>query len=324
MLKKCSVLFVDTHEDTKQTIEKNLIDRVENVYFATNGLDGLEKFFKYTPDIVISDFMIQNIEALEMIEKIKNVSKDTKIILIGAFNDIEIFNKFIDIEIDKYIKKPLNNETLLNTLNLLSSNILLKKEFNEQANLFKQYKETIDISNIVSKTDKKGIITYINDNFCNISGYLKEELIGKPHNIIRHPDMDSKIFDELWDTIQNKKKPWKGNIKNKKKNGDYYWVHTIINPILSEDGEILEYIGIRNDITEEMAMRDYFQDQLEHSNKQFKSALNLSKEYKKAINKSNIVSRTDINGKITYVNDNFVNIYMDIPKAKLKGKITIF
>jgi diguanylate cyclase (GGDEF)-like protein/PAS domain S-box-containing protein len=114
--------------------------------------------------------------------------------------------------------------------------------------LLEQYKKAVDFSMIVSKTDSTGAITYVNDQFADISKYTKEELIGKNHNIIRHPDSPVSLFKELWATIRTKK-IWKGIVKNLAKDGSYYYVDTVIIPIVDDDGEIIEYIGLRNDIT---------------------------------------------------------------------------
>ncbi len=115
--------------------------------------------------------------------------------------------------------------------------------------LLSEYKKVVDASAIVSKTDKKGIITYVNEAFCKISGYSQEELLGKPHNIVRHPNMPSSAFEDLWNTIKAKK-IWKGIVENLKKDGSSYFVKATIVPILDENNEIVEYIGLREDITE--------------------------------------------------------------------------
>lgn len=112
-----------------------------------------------------------------------------------------------------------------------------------------EYKKAIDKSTIVSKTDTKGIITYVNDKFCEISGYTQDELIGANHNIVRSPHMPAETFKNLWDTI-SKKDTWRGVIENKAKSGDSYFVQTTIIPILDDNNEIVEYIGARQDITE--------------------------------------------------------------------------
>ncbi|BDA80423.1 hypothetical protein LPTSP3_g33530 [Leptospira kobayashii] len=115
--------------------------------------------------------------------------------------------------------------------------------------LLNQYKEAIDKSTIVSMTNLLGKITYANDEFCRLSKYTREELIGKPHNIVRHPDMPKESFKEMWATIKAGQ-IWKGIIENKAKDGSRYIVNTAIIPIKNPDGTNKEYIGIRSDISE--------------------------------------------------------------------------
>lgn len=112
-----------------------------------------------------------------------------------------------------------------------------------------EHKRALNESSIVTKSDLKGRITYGNENFYKISGLSKDEAIGKPHNIVRHQDMSSETFKEMWETIRSKK-TWKGIIKNKKKNFGDYIIDATILPILDEDDNIKEYIAIRHDITE--------------------------------------------------------------------------
>ena len=126
-----------------------------------------------------------------------------------------------------------------------------------------QYKfKELDLKNkvlnkscIISMTDRKGIITYINDYFVEISGFSREELIGQNHNIVRHPDMPKSVFKEVWSTI-GKGKMFVGNIKNRCKDGSHYWVDAYIIPIIGADGKPEAYIGIRYDITELMEAKD--------------------------------------------------------------------
>ena len=101
---------------------------------------------------------------------------------------------------------------------------------------------------IVSSTDLKGIITYANRKFCDISDYTKEELVGKNHNIVRHPDMPKAAFKEVWDTIAEGK-DWTGIVKNLRKDGRYYWVYSHISPVLNE-GEITGYTAARRPASE--------------------------------------------------------------------------
>ncbi len=102
---------------------------------------------------------------------------------------------------------------------------------------------------IVSETDSKGIIIYANEDFCKIAGYTKEELIGQPHNYVRHPDMPKAAFKDLWETIQAGK-IWNGIVKNKTKSGEYYWVNATAFPSKDVNGN-LRYISVRVKPTDE-------------------------------------------------------------------------
>ncbi|MDX9966766.1 PAS domain S-box protein [Sulfuricurvum sp. IAE1] len=94
-----------------------------------------------------------------------------------------------------------------------------------------------DTDFLVSQTDEKGRILFANEDFCKIAGYTLDELIGQPHNIIRHPDMPKAAFKDLWDTVQ-KGKIWTGYVKNRTKDGGYYWVYATVFPnIACEEGK---------------------------------------------------------------------------------------
>ncbi|MGJ0328865.1 EAL domain-containing protein [Aliarcobacter cryaerophilus] len=135
-----------------------------------------------------------------------------------------------------------------------------KKDLKHSYNFLLEYKKAIDESSIVSKTDKNGLITFVNKKFCEISGYEEDELIGKSHNIVRHPSMTKEFFNNLWKTITNKE-IFKGVIVNKKKNGLVYYVDTTIIPILDENKNIDEFIAIRHDITKVYEQKKLIEEQ---------------------------------------------------------------
>ncbi|PSM51640.1 PAS sensor-containing two-component system histidine kinase [Campylobacter blaseri] len=118
-----------------------------------------------------------------------------------------------------------------------------------------QYQNAIDKSNIVSKTDVEGNITFVNDEFCKISKYSKEELLGANHNIVRHPDVSRKIFEKLWKTILSKK-VYKGIIKNLAKDGSVFYLNATVIPILDKNGDIEEFVAIRHDVTEVILLNE--------------------------------------------------------------------
>ncbi len=120
---------------------------------------------------------------------------------------------------------------------------------------------------ISSVTDLKGVITDVSQAFCNISGYKKDELIGKNHNIIRHPDMKKEVFAELWRKIKNGES-WYGKVKNRRKDGSFYWVFANIEPLYDSAGNINAYISIRLDISENEALLNKIKEEEEKAKAQ--------------------------------------------------------
>ena len=145
----------------------------------------------------------------------------------------------------KVVKDNLENATF-NALSHLITQTSIELKANTE--LLDQYKKAVDASMIVSKTDKNGIITYVNDNFCKISKYSSKELIGNNHNVIRDKDVSDYIFKKLWNTILNGK-VWKGVLSNIAKDGNKYYVDATILPIFDKNKNIKEFIAIRQDIT---------------------------------------------------------------------------
>jgi len=153
-------------------------------------------------------------------------------------------NYLVDME---NITTSISSRDEINLLAQTFRDMLLNLRTN--INLMEQYKHTIDESSLVSKTDIRGIITYANKQFCEKAQFTEAELIGKSHNIVRHPDTPKETFKNLWDTI-SAKKIWRGIVKNRAKDGSAYWVTAMIAPILDINGNIFEYMSIRTDITE--------------------------------------------------------------------------
>jgi PAS domain S-box-containing protein len=140
-------------------------------------------------------------------------------------------------EINKYFE--------LNFSGVLSSYSKTIKEIEQALN---KSMGVVDKYVIMSRTDIQGIITNVSSAFCKISGYTSHELVGQSHNIIRHPDMPKELFENLWETITSGF-VWEGEIKNRKKNGDFYWVQTTIHPNFDNMGKIISYDAIRQDIS---------------------------------------------------------------------------
>ncbi|UEG51231.1 PAS domain S-box protein [Ferruginibacter lapsinanis] len=158
------------------------------------------------------------------------------------------------------------------------------------------YKYALDESSIVAITDHKGIINHVNDNFCKISQYSREELIGQDHRIINSGFHSKEFIRTIWVTIANGN-IWRGELKNKAKDGSFYWVDTTIIPFLNEQKKPYQYVAIRADITS----RKLTEENLEKSLREIS-------DYKYALNESSIVAITDQKGIIKYANYNFCKI----------------
>ncbi|EDZ63765.1 response regulator receiver (CheY-like & PAS domain) modulated metal dependent phosphohydrolase [Sulfurimonas gotlandica GD1] len=307
--KNSNILVVDDSSFLQTYIGKLLGVRNYNIIHAISAEVGLEKLESHHVNLIILDMQLPGINGLELLKRIrknKNFS-DIPVIMLSGSSTAELVRDSLKAGASDFIHKPFNAEELI-----LKADIEIKSDRRNRDILCRQqilndYKDAVDRSSIVSKTNTKGIITFVNDKFCDISGYKIEELVGKNHNMVRHPDMPKSTFEEMWKTIEDKK-PWFGKVKNKTKDGGYYWVNTVINPIVDYDGNIVEYIGIRTDITELENIKSELETNLNISNDNFSEAYKISQEYQRAIDESNILSRADTKGKITYANNKFCEI----------------
>jgi PAS domain S-box-containing protein len=165
----------------------------------------------------------------------------------------------------------------------LIKQIALLKNENYKLN---QYKSAIEESNIVSIGDLKGNIIYVNEKFCDCTLYSKEEILNQPHSILKG-DTPKEVFTQMWETIQNKQ-TWHGVLKNKRKNGDFYYINVTIKPILDLNGELLEYIAIRHEITDLVNKSEELEknlrcDFLTNEGNRFKLLEDIQKSHKPAL-----------------------------------------
>ncbi|PRM89297.1 EAL domain-containing protein [Aliarcobacter cryaerophilus] len=178
-----------------------------------------------------------------------------------------------------------------------------QKELQRKANILRQYNKATKSSNIISNSDLKGNITYVNDTFCEVSQYKREEIIGKPHNVLRGEE-DPEIFRNLWKTIKSGN-IWRGNLKNKKKDGTFYYINTTISPIFDENGEIFEYVAIRHEITDlvlktEKLNRILREDYLTEIGSRYKLIEDISNQENLSISILDIKNFSDVNDFFGY------------------------
>lgn len=159
---------------------------------------------------------------------------------------------------------------------------------------------SVDQACIVSETDLKGYITYVNDKHCEVSQYSREELIGANQNIVRHPDMKKEVFKEMWATI-GRGKIFRGVVKNRKKDGNPYYVDGIFTPVMGPNGKPIKYIGIRFDITDTIIEQQRMKGIVD------------------AIDTSYAFSEFDTRGNVIVANENFLKV-MEYSLDDIKGR----
>lgn len=305
---KLNILIIDD-ELLETHVIINLLQEEYSIRVAAKGSMVINMIKTQRPDIILVNIDIPDVYISKEIEQIyeDELNKEIPIILLSNSDNTYCIEKCHEIGLIDYINKPIEPKSFLFKIALWSKLVRKNKENKQKQELLEQYKNIVDRSTIVSKTDKWGIITYVNDKFCEISGYTPKELIGKPHNIIRHPDMPSEAFEQLWGTVKLGK-PWFGKVKNRKKNGSYYYVDTIVNPILDEHGNVIEYIALRYDMTELEQYKDILKDELNTTNKSLEENLSYMKQYEDAIGLVTAIVKTDTNNIITYANSSFCKL----------------
>ena len=266
--KKLNLLYVEDNEDVRKATLYFLEEFFNNITISTNGTEGFDQFYitnierKNTNPIhlIITDINMPLESGLEMSKRIRELDEQIPILILSAYSDTNYFLESISLGIDGYILKPIQMNQFIKVLNKVITKINNEISLKNNLNLLQQYQNLTDKSSIISKTDPKGIITYVNDEFCKTSKYTSDELIGNSHKIVRHPDNPSSLFQEMWRTIKDEKRMWRGVVRNLNKDKVSYYVDATITPILDINNEIVEYIALRNDITSLMNPRRQLQD----------------------------------------------------------------
>jgi PAS domain S-box-containing protein len=253
LLKRLTLLYVEDDDIIRNELSQLLANFFSQVLVAKDGKEGLRTFLENqdTIDIVLTDINMPLYNGIEMVKKIRNIDSKISVIFATAYSDNEFLLDAIKLRVQEYIIKPIDIRKLLSFLNDIASNLYQEFLLKQQQYELTKYKEILDSNNIVIKTDARLNITYVNQLFCDISGYSDSELIGKEFKSLKFPDVSNDIYTDLYAKVLNNK-PWHGNLKNIKKDKTHYTCDTHVFPTLGENGEMNGAISIQKDITKEL------------------------------------------------------------------------
>lgn len=268
--KGVDILVVDDSRVALASVISLLEPLLFNIHTASSGKEALE-ILKANPKIslMVTDHEMPEMTGLELSREVRRYHDELTlpIIAVTGMREPKLEARFLKSGVNDFLIKPFSREEFV-------SRVVTLVSARERYKQIQRYADTVDRYVISSSTDEHGIIRAVSQAFCDISGYSREELLGRNHNIVRHPDMPNSLYQSLWQTIKSGKS-WRGEVKNSKKDGSYYWVDVNIEPQFDSQGQINGFTAIRQDITnkkyvEELSITDpmtglynrrYFSDQ---------------------------------------------------------------
>lgn len=296
LLPHLTIVYIEDDDATRKSMYSILVKLFKQVFIGRNGEEGLKICLEYrhTIDIIVSDINMPKLSGIALVKAIRKEGLDTPVIFSSAYKESSFLLEAIKLNISDYLVKPYNIRHLLTRVEHICQEKQKQKLILRQKRELKQYLELIDKVAIISKTDTKGKIVFVNDIFCEIAGYEKKELLGRPHNIVRHPDMPKEAFKGLWETI-SQGNIWKGKVKNRSKNNNPYFVNATIMPIFDQCEHIIGYMGIRFLTTqEETEKREFRKKVMDNIKECKKKEIELNNEIKLLKQKAKQFAHVDL------------------------------
>jgi len=259
-IKKLKVLYVEDEDAARNIFGKFLNKKFETSISSVNGIEAYDEYIKAEEenrpfDLIISDINMPKMDGIELLEKIREVNEKIPFIFTTARSEAGQMIKAINLNVYAYLLKPLDFSLIEKTIEKIGEDIYYKRNYALQKKETEAYLSLLNKEAIVIKTDFEGNITFVNDAFLDVTGYAEDEVIGKSHDILKHPDIPKSFYNELWKTVENGNS-WEGRIKNIAKDGEAFFVNAKIIPIYDDLGkDIVQFISIRFLVTEEENQR---------------------------------------------------------------------
>lgn len=251
LFKLFNILYVEDDEVVRTELSQILSTFFSNVFVATDGVQALEIFKSEKIDIIISDINMPNLNGISMLKEIRKIDEEIPVIFCTAYLEHKFLLDAIKLNVHDYLIKPINLRELFSNIRRIALNLYKTTIINQSNYDLQKLRDIIDSINIVIKTDTNMNITYVNELFCQISGYEKDELIGKSFNDLKHPDSSIDIYNFIYESVSNEI-PWSGILKSIGKNESNLITDCYMVSSHDDLGNFTGCVSIQKDITEEL------------------------------------------------------------------------
>ncbi len=219
------------------------------LYAAENGKVGLELYKAHQPDIVITDINMPVMNGIQMANEIKAINAEANIIVISAYSDTDYLLSAIDLGINQYVLKPIDQHKLFAAIKKSAARIILERQVSSQHAFIRKLSRAVEQSpSMVVITDPQGTIEYVNPKFSEITGYAPADVVGQTPRVLKSGSMAPEEYANLWKAITSGEE-WRGEFINRKKNGELYHEASSISPVRDAGGAITNYVAVKEDIT---------------------------------------------------------------------------
>lgn len=248
------ILFVDDDASLLAYYETVLLGAGLEVKTLSNPLDCLDILEQFKPDVIVLDVYMPECSGPDLAQVIRqdDVWANTPIMFLSTETNIDLQLDAMNLGGENFMTKPIAARHLISAVNAKAKRARRTQRINDELEMTLRESEfqliTSDQHNIVSTSDVSGRIISVNDKFCEISGYSREELIGQNHRLLKSEHHPDSFYDDMWQTISSGK-VWHGTICNLNKDNREYWVDSTIVPFLDEKGKPYKYVSARTDVT---------------------------------------------------------------------------
>ena len=238
-----NVLVIDDSALLRNHVEMVLGVRNYTILQAKTAQEGLNALKENRVNLIVLDLELPDIHGTEVLQKLKEDTELSRIpvIVLSGTNNPELISTVLKGGATDFIQKPFNIEEFVLKVGLWRKLTSKTDKVNYMQQFINEYKQMVDQTKIMAVINKEGIITHVNEKFCQVSGYEQDELIGQAYEVVHYPEMLDSVLTALWDTIKNKN-TWSGKLKNQNKNGEVFITDTVITPIVDSYGNVIEYI----------------------------------------------------------------------------------